>query len=442
MSDRGDLDNRRGKFLGRLFGGRQQPPAEPPAEEAPRLPPGEVSDEGVTEDLTPFDPGLERSLPPGMAELIVKQQSGADGAPRFRLSVACCCRHLHDLGVEYGQPLLDLGANLVEGGSSPSKFVHDMNTWSYEQTELSRWLDHRRGAHPDNLELVVWDNTGFRIPWELLWLPTLQETGRLAGYLGTLLPVTRWLPMKPWWPEHVRPYTSSAAYRASGPAVAYISSEMDGDREFMQPFLADADGATSMDHLFQILADQPAPLALVYVACHAEFGDDPRDCVLGGFPLGSVTEYNDDLPRLRSQPVLVFLNGCQTGSIGIDKDKYNDGALRGFAEVFLRCGAAGVLATTGAVGKEEAGTLARILIGRLNENADLNVADAIRQSRAAEAEAVLRLVKVLMSRGANMPKDERIAKERELLKHLYPFMYIHFGSPRLVMSLTRAGGQG
>lgn len=33
---------------------------------------------------------------------------------------------------------------------------------------------------------------------------------------------------------------------------------------------------------------------------------------------------------------------------------YNDGALRGFAEVFLRAGATGVLATAGAVGTEVA----------------------------------------------------------------------------------------
>lgn len=435
-----DLDSRRGKFFRRLFGGPQQPPAEPRAQ-APPTPPDEVSGEGVTEDLTPFDPGLQRSLPEGMAELIVRQQSEVDGPQRFRLSVACCCMQLHDLGVEYGRPDLDLGTNLAKGGPSPAKFVNDMGTWSYEKSELTRWLDHRRDAHPDNLELVVWDNTGYRIPWELLWLPALQETGRLAGYLGALLPVTRWLPMRPWWPELVRPYTNSAPYQASGPVLAYIASDMERDKELLRPFLTDADDATSMDDLFQILAGEPTALALVYVACHGEFGDDPGDCVLGGFPLGGVTHYNDDLPRLRSQPVLVFLNGCRTGSIGVDKDKYNDGALRGFAEVFLRCGAAGVLATTGAVGKEEAGTLAMTLIGRLDENPDLTVADAVRQLRDGVAEPVLMLVNLLRSRGTDMSEDERDEKERELLKHLYPFMYIHFGSPRLVMSLTRTGGQ-
>ena len=82
-------------------------------------------------------------------------------------------------------------------------------------------------------------------------------------------------------------------------------------------------------------------------------------------PIGRATQFNDDLIQLREQATLVFLNGCHTGSVGIDLGTYNDGALRGFAKVFLRSGAAGVLATTGAVGRDEARVLADDLLKHL-----------------------------------------------------------------------------
>ena len=123
---------------------------------------------------------------------------------------------------------------------------------------------------------------------------------------------------------------------------------------------------------------------MVYVACHGQFADNPEDCALDGFPLGRATQFNDDLIRLRKQATLVFLNGCHSGSAGIDMSTYNDGALRSFAGVFLRSGAAGVLATTGAVGEDEARVLADDLLKHLREHPELSVAEAVRQLRAAQ----------------------------------------------------------
>ena len=77
----------------------------------------------------------------------------------------------------------------------------------------------------------------------------------------------------------------------------------------------------------------------------------------------------------------MFLNGCHTGSVGIDLGTYNDDALRGFAKVFLRSGAAGVLATTGAVGRDEARVLADNLLKHLKSHPELSVAEAVRQLR-------------------------------------------------------------
>jgi len=428
----------RGKFFRRLFRGLQQPPAEPRAQASSERD-GDIVRGGGEEPLARFNPAMQRRLPPGMAELLVcpPQQVGGD-PQRFRLRVQCCCASAEDLNVEYGGPDLDLGTNIAPGGPPPARFLDTVGNWSYDKGELANWLNQRRHRHQDKLELVVWDDTRFRIPWELLLLPADRELGLPRGHLGGLVTVTRWMSMKPWFPRYVRRFTNPNPYQASGPVVAYIADDMEHDRDILGDFVVH--DARGVENLFEILAGEeilardPAAFAMVYVACHGEFGDDPGDCVLGGFPLGRAGRFSDDLPKLREQPTLVFLNGCRTGAIGLDTRKYNDGALRGFAAVFLRCGATGVLATTGAVGREEAGALAHVLIGHLKVNRDLTVADAVRRLRAAASRRILELLRT------DIPEDERRAADEELLSLLYPFMYVYFGSPRMLMSFAQSGG--
>jgi hypothetical protein len=426
------------RFYRWLFRG-PQPSAGTPAVESSE-PDTEIA-RGEEADLAPFNWRQKRKLPPGMAELIVwKQEQTADRPQRYRLRVACCCKPFEDLDVEVGRPDLDLGTNIAPGGPPPAEFLDAMGEWSYYKGELTRWLNHVRHRHAGKLQLVVWDNSELRIPWELFWLPDDPDLGLPDGYLGALLTVTRWVTMDPYQPKYVHPYENPNPYQASGPVVAYIAEDMQHDNEILRDFVVH--DARSMEHLFDILkgeedlASDPAALAMVYVACHGEFNDNAGECVLGGYPLGRTYRLNDNLPRLRDQAMLVFLNGCRTGSIGVDTRKYNDGALRGFAAVFLRSGAAGVLATTGAVGKEEARALAEALIDHLRENRDLTVADAVRQLRAAAAERMPPLLRT------DIPDDQRSAADEELLPLLYPFMYVYFGSPRMLISLTEGTGTG
>jgi hypothetical protein len=170
---------------------------------------------------------------------------------------------------------------------------------------------------------------------------------------------------------------------------------------------------------------------MVYVACRSDFCDDPKRCVLGGFHLGLAALFSDNLPKLRAQPTLVFLNGCRTDVVGIDIRKYNGEALRGFAEVFLRSGAAGVLAATGALDEEQAKKLPDTLIRYLGRHRELSVPDGLRHRRAAAAR---RLRKLLF--------DEQQHEDDELLEHLYPFMYVYFGSPRMSLPLAEGAGTG
>lgn len=381
----------------------------------------------------------QRKLPHGMAELIVyRLDSAVDGERGFGLRAASCCSEpcdIRDSRRSYGKPNLDLGTQIARGGTPPAKFLRRMHTWSSEQGSLTRWLDKCRHEH-DTLELVVWDDTGFRIPWELLWLPAASGDGEpAAGYLGAVVTVTRWFTMYPHFRHRVSAFSNHAPYRASGAVAAYFAEGMTDDARLFDNLVVEH--AEDMEDLFTKLstATLPGALAMVYVACHGQFADNPEDCALDGFPLGRATQISDDLIRLRKQAALVFLNGCHSGSAGIDMSTYNDGALRSFAGVFLRSGAAGVLATTGAVGKDEARVLAGDLLRHLREHPELSVAEAVRQLRvSAAAEMVGELLRT------NLPEDEQEQADRTLHRLLYPFMYVYYGSPRMLLSLEERGG--
>ena len=68
---------------------------------------------------------------------------------------------------------------------------------------MNQWL-----ARHGDLDLVIWDNTGYRIPWELLWLEHPPGETQLPGcklqhpaggkgdWLGGVVTVTRWLQIR------------------------------------------------------------------------------------------------------------------------------------------------------------------------------------------------------------------------------------------------------
>ena len=380
---------------------------------------------------------MKEKPPPGMAVLTVSPQRPADdGSPQFALEGTCHCSPRVPLGT-YGRPDLDLGTNLEPGGPQPAKFLDGMGNWSYTKTEVREWLNLHRHRHQGKFELVIRDVTAYRIPWELLQVPANQEFGLGGGYLGALLTVTRWVALKPQRPEYVKPFDAPTPYQAAGPVVAYIASDMEHDRDLLGDF--DVDAAASMWHLFSNLAGESGTtgaVAMVYVACHSEFGDNPDDCALDRFTLGRATLFDDNLPRLRAQPTLVFLNGCRTGSVGFDVSRYNDRAVRGFAVVFLQSSAAGVLATTGAVGNEEAGKFAESLFAQLRADRSLSVARAVGRLRADAGKEIIRLLRADPELFAEGELDER------LLPLLYSFMYVYYGSPWLLMSIASRGGSG
>ncbi|GII85764.1 hypothetical protein Ssi03_37540 [Sphaerisporangium siamense] len=375
-----------------------------------------VEDAGDPMVFDVVEADLGAGLPEGMALLTVVPVHQEGGAPGFRLRGVCCCGETTEFAEVYGRPRLDLRQLDSKGGELPADVLSFMQVWSRPKAELTRWLDRRIVAHGDRLQLVIWDDTGYRIPWELFWLD--YDGGRSEGWLGGVVTLTRWLSIRTAWPETVRDYRS--AHTCTGPVAAYVEPRMTHDHALLTSYHVER--SDSMPALAKALREYGTALALVYVACHGEFGDQVTESALGGLPL--LLADTMKFLRLRSAATMVFLNACQSGSLGYDTDRFNDRVLRGFAEVFLRSGAAGVLATSGNVGDREAWEMARELFRHMREHPGRPVAEALRTLRARAATLS----------PADLAGVSGTAADAELLPLLYRFMYVYYGSPRTLVT--------
>lgn len=417
------------KYHRALIGG-PQPSSDTPA----RSPdgPGDIPG-GTGKPLPDTGSGLRARPPDGIAELLVYEAGwGGGGERRYGLKVACSCQGMRivDLGVTYLRPDLGFAENAVEGGPTPTRYLSRVDDWSYQGTKLAEWLNLHRGLHPDVFQLVIRDDTPYRIPWELFWLPSIRGSELRADSLGAVLKVSRWLRIDSYWSRSADS-PASPVPRLRGSVAAYVAATLEHDRDLLKDYVVAY--ANNMQELFDNLNPATAesrPLAMVYIAADGELGEEPADYMLDKYLLGRATRLNDDLRRVRDPATFVFLNGCYTGLVTLDVTRFDDRAPRGFAVVFLRSGAAGVLATTGAVGNLEANQLAGKLLGQFRIDQDASIDEALRLVRLEAAQEINELLAA-----APQPKDI----EKKLLRHLYPFMYVYFGNPGMLVSIDTDG---
>lgn len=414
--------NGTGGFRNAVFGGRGKLAREARTGASGMAAEGMPS--AIPQDLEPASPAMADRLPNGMALLIVTKTDDNQG---FILKGAHGDRQAEPLGGA-GKPDLDLNSLAFQLEQTATK-LKAMASWSREKRELVNWLNRTRDDAEEELELVICDDTGFRIPWELFWLRD-QVTRRRAGFLGALMTVTRWLDVK-------RLGVLLEAIRNpgqdSGPVAAFVHETMAGDKELFRDFRVKYEN--TMSDLLASLADANAEaLAMVYAACHGEFSDLPDGTKLGNLSLESAQMAADEIgfDRLHNRQTLVFLNACASGPVGEDKRRYNDGVLRGFPKMFLEAGAAGVLATAAPVEDEFARQVAGALIERLQMEPGLPPAKAIREFR--------RLATDSLPPGVwrdDVPAAQQEAANAMLLPLLYWSLYLYYGSPRMVISLAR-----
>ncbi|SEF87055.1 hypothetical protein SAMN05216223_102314 [Actinacidiphila yanglinensis] len=460
---------------------RPLPLAAPRAVEAPDATLPDTAPGGLGSVST--DP-TER-LPDGLAELRVQRVRGGDGDPAYLLT-GVCGGPSDDLPFTSRAPELaptDINLERVrEGGAMPSEFYREVRHWSFRQRPLVGWLNAQRDRHGAALHLVVWDDTDYEIPWEMLLLNAEAATTGTDLPLGAAVPVARWTTIR----ELARPLLDEPAH-CSGRVLSYFDEPNRSDAGAFSPF--DHESHTDVDRFLDRLderrrAAEPVPaaggpgaasraaqqvpgsagaagtsgrpdtaarpdtggrpdpcgpgradtgLGLVYMGCHGTHGKRIDDLTVG-----MLTWYELDEPAMSALHgdtgtggTLVCLNVCHSGRL-VDNRGGGEDALRGFSELFLRKGAKACIATRGEVGETEARALLGHLVEHAHRTPDRPIAQMLRDFRAhAVASLPHRVPRVRASDGGH-----DVDGQRRVLDLLYAFMYVYYGHPLTTLQLA------
>lgn len=277
-------------------------------------------------------------------------------------------------GEHYGIPNLKLGDVAVQGGLPPGEVLSLLVEWSRPHFEITRWVNQLRARVGDRLHLVVWDDTGSGIPWELLWLKARLDPPVKGGWLGALVAVTRWVTVhdEDWTRA---PYTEERSL-TRGDVVAYLDDQFSGDATLfagLTPPTAFGDGPSLLAGLAQ--GDD---VGLVYVACHGHTQDTFLRTKLGSLALAQLSQAA--LGRVAGGRSVVMLNACHSGRLFVDP--YLKSGVHGFCEAFLRHGASCVVGTAGEVRSTVARAVAARLLDEASGTEPLPVSEALRIARA------------------------------------------------------------
>jgi hypothetical protein len=318
------------------------------------------------------------------------------------------------------KPALSLGqlAREGQGGVRPHHIYQKMRQWSRTKAPLSAWLNTLREAFGGDLHLVIADDTGFEIPWELFFIN--QEGSATGDVLGATVAITRWQTL-----DEGSDLLAEDPAVCRGGAIAYIASTLKTVEQERRRFPPPA-SYDSMQRLREALrSDNGEDCALVYLACQGWYSPDMVEFALGSERDDRVSLIDlyepDALALLRTTNCIVFLNACNSARPALDP-ALNDDLPRGFYELFLNRGARGVVGTFGLVDDHAAEEVARRLIEGARAAPDgLCLSKALQELRAEEA--------------ARIHRDEDVEA-----RFLYAFMYGYFGHP--LTRLRLEGGQG
>lgn len=375
-------------------------------------------------------------LEDGFAVLHVVRAEGAGGRPAYRLRGWC-----GDLTVTCSAgptrltaPAVSLG-NVSGEGEYPSEILRAIQLWSGNQDELAHWINRIRARHGAALRLIVWDDTGYELPWELFWIPADTRHDLKGGLLGALLAMARWTTVRDTGQDLPREKGD-----CHGRVLGYLHKDMVDDGSVFAPYTHHLH--LEMTPFLQALDTPVHRTGLIYMGCHGTYGDTVPRLSLGD---RTWAEFNSQTMRvLRADRSLVCLNACHSGRF-VDNSGQGEEALRGFAELFLRKGAGGCIVTSGKVGDQEARALVRRLVREVTGHPNTPVSETLRSFRARAVEEFGSLAAIPTIRNDDGQVD-RLGQKR-VLRLLYAFMFHYYGHPLTTLRLTgedewRTRGEG
>jgi hypothetical protein len=262
------------------------------------------------------------------------------------------------------------------------------------------------------LFLLLNDQTGFEIPWELLYIPSAPGEPRVP--LGSAVAIARWQLVL----DSDGNTITAPATSCSGSVIAYLSpalSTFDQELALFGPF---SPFHEKIHELRDALRENRIGVSLVYLACHGTHAELTTEIALTGFDhddklILSTLDDERELRMFGTTDAVVFLNACHSGR-PVDDRYISDSYLRGFVELFLRKGARGVLGATGEVDTDFAAEVAARMLDWAQ--------------RDGGAPSLARLLRDLRSEiVASLPPAPDDGKAYQRL--IWSSMYVYFGNP-------------
>ncbi|GAA1406792.1 CHAT domain-containing protein [Catellatospora coxensis] len=300
----------------------------------------------------------------------------------------------------------------------------ELRAWWCDFMRLIGWMDGLLGDQDQHgpLRLVVWDNTGFQIPWEAVYLDPSDR------WVGAEVEVIRWTSIKDI--GRVASYTAVPATCTGGVLALESADIFDPDgRPLLDEPLARY-GATAKRRMWQLLTaldSTRSRFGLVLVRCHGIYGDSMSDFELAEMTMVDVEEFR--MSALATFPALVFLNACDTASPA-RPGPHSFVATRTFAELFLRRGANSVLATLGQVDLDHSHDFAARLLAA--EDVQQRLAALLREHRSKAVDRV-------RPRADDEEADSR--NDQDFERFFQSFAYVYFGHPDTVLHLTATSNE-
>lgn len=398
-----------------IVGGVATPTGREPRPEAAKrsLDVVEVADaiRSVERDLPETLGPVPMPLPPATALLRVHRLT-YEGRDRFYLELHSDAG-LHrtgspqDLSVQ-SPPDLRLADVMVRG--SLRSTIDALRSWSTSKITLRQWLTALRHRHGSRLRIIVWDETNFQIPWELFFHESDNPADR--GWLGADFEVIRWTAVF----TETQPDWLTDTSTCGGPLLAFT----DPDFPNPDPLLAryPHESFDSLDDLLHGLDDTNRHVGVVFVWGHGVPGPNGAVSTLAGIPLDRFEVFR--MRALLGSQTLVLLNACGSAQL-LNDDRFGEQKTRSFAEVFLRRGARGVIATSGQVDKADSYDFAWRLLSEA-EAEDASIPGMLLAHRTQLADA--------------LPADPGgTATDEQLRDFFNGFMYLYFGNPHTLLRM-------
>ncbi|MEU5595448.1 hypothetical protein [Streptomyces sp. NPDC020298] len=310
--------------------------------------------------------------------------------------------------------------------------------WWKNEPRLIGWVDHLEQA--ESPKLVVWDDTAYEIPWELLYrqriggAAVMNAADGTGGWIGATLPVIRWpTVLNGVRAERYDPRRTDCR----GGVLVYEDEE----------FRAEHDGvgrhevlprSRRMAELRSRLEDPYTAFGLLLLRCHGNYSRNPEKFLLGDASLAALSD-EWRMPALFETGAAVLINSCVSARTAEDH-RYNSAVPCTFAEVFLRWGAGAVVATLAEVSKADAHDFAARLLTQAADG-PVNLAAALTENRAYHA----RRAETAVRQGDTAAlAGEEI--DEEIKAFFAGFTYAYFGHPGTTLALeappARACGGG